>query len=316
VIRLFLSEVLRARSRRLVPMMLVAGILLIVVAIVIAGANSHRPTPEQIAAAEAASQKQFAQCMRGKFLPPGEPLPAGFSSLEDFCRQATGETVTSGLQLRDARDIIEHTGTFTILLGIVLGASLGGADWTAGTMTSLLTWEPRRIRTLLIRALVVVLVIVVATIFLQALLLGAFRVAVALRGSALGTPSTWLKDAVQAILRVSAVAAVFGLIALAVATVGRSTVAAVAVLFGYLVLVEGVIAGFRPSIQGRLLVRAGEVIVSQQPLYDQSGSFSSVGPSNPPPVLLGLTEAWVVAAVYVVSLMFIALVVLRTRDVN
>jgi hypothetical protein len=33
-------------------------------------------------------------------------------------------------------------------------------------------------------------------------------------------------------------------------------------------------------------------------------------------VLLGITEAWVVAAVYVVSLMVLALLVFRTRDVN
>jgi ABC-type transport system involved in multi-copper enzyme maturation permease subunit len=33
-------------------------------------------------------------------------------------------------------------------------------------------------------------------------------------------------------------------------------------------------------------------------------------------VLLGITEAWVVAAVYVVVLMVLALLVFRTRDVN
>jgi ABC-2 type transport system permease protein len=112
------------------------------------------------------------------------------------------------------------------------------------------------------------------------------------------------------------VASAFGSIALALAMVGRSTVAAVGVLFGYLILFEGVIAGFRPSIADRLLVRAGEVIVSQQPIYDESRSFSSVGPSNLPPVLLGITEAWVVAAVYVVVLVILALAVFRSRDVN
>ena len=49
-------------------MMLVGGVLLIVVAMVIAGANSHKPTPAQIASAQAAFQKQFASCMQGQFL--------------------------------------------------------------------------------------------------------------------------------------------------------------------------------------------------------------------------------------------------------
>ena len=44
MIDLFRSEFLRARSRRILPMMLVGGVLLIVVAMVIAGANSHKPT--------------------------------------------------------------------------------------------------------------------------------------------------------------------------------------------------------------------------------------------------------------------------------
>jgi ABC-2 type transport system permease protein len=315
VIELFRSELLRARSRRLVPMLLVAGVLLIAVAIVIAGANSHKPTPEQIAAEEAFSQKQFARCMEGKFLGSGEPVPVGFDSLEDFCRQATAPSSDVGLQLRDAPDIIEHTGTFTILLGVVLGASLGGADWTTGSITTLLTWEPRRIRVLLIRAIVVVLVILAATLFLQAILLAAFRLAVAARGTSIGAPSTWLSEAGKAIFRVSVVASAFGLIALAIAMVGRSTVAAVGVLFGYLILFEGVIAGFRPSIQDRLLVRAAGVIVGQQPIYDER-AMVTVSPGHPLPVLLGLTEAWVVGAVYVAVLMVIALVVFRSRDVN
>lgn len=315
MIALFRSELLRARSRRLVPMLLVAGVILIVIAVVIAGANSHKPTQAQIDAAEAFSQKQFARCMDGRFLGSDEQVPTGFSSLEDFCRQVTEPESPAGLQLKDASDVIQHTGTFTILLGVVLGASLGGADWTAGTMTTLLTWEPRRMRTLLVRALVVVLVVAASTLFLQALLLGAFRLAVAVRGSSVGAPSTWVSDAGQSILRVSAVAAAFGLIGLAVAMVGRSTVAAVGVLFGYLVLVEGVIAGFRPSIQDRLLVRAGGVIVSQQPIYDQN-ALVAVSPGHTLPVVLGLTEAWIVAATYVVVLMIVALIVFRSRDVN
>jgi hypothetical protein len=80
------------------------------------------------------------------------------------------------------------------------------------------------------------------------------------------------------------------------------------VLFGYLVLVEGVIAGLRPSIQDRLLVRAGGVIVSQQPIYDDR-ALVTVSPGHQLPVLLGLTEAWVVATVYVVALMVLALLV-------
>ena len=302
-------------------MMLVGAILLIVVAMIIAGANSHKPTQAQIAEAEAFSQKQFAQCMRGQFsgsqfVGPGEQVPPGYASLQEFCREVSAPVVDTGLQFRDLALVLEHSGTFVVLLGVALAASLGGADWSAGTMTTLLTWEPRRIRVLLIRALVVALVVAFVTLFLQGVLLGAFSLAVALRGTSLGAPPGLVGTAVQTGLRVSTVAVGFGLVALAIATIGRSTVAALGVLFGYLVLFEGVIAGFRPSIQDRLLVRAGGVIVSQQPIYDQNASFSSGVSNQLPKVLLGLTEAWVVAAVYVVVLMVLALLVFRARDVN
>ena len=317
MIDLFRSELLRARSRRVLPMMLVGGVLLIVVAMVIAGANSHKPTPAQIASADAAFKEQFAKCMQGQFLGPGEQLPPGYATLQEFCTEAATPPVDAGLQFRDLALVIEHSGTFVVMLGVALAASLGGADWSAGTMTTLLTWEPRRIRVLLIRALVVALLVAVVTLLLQGVLMGTFSLAVALRGTSLGAPPGLVGTAVQTALRVSTVSVGFGLVALSVATIGRSTVAALGVLFGYLVLFEGVIAGFRPSIQDRLLVRAGGVIVSQQPIYDQGpGSFSSNGSFTQPPVLLGLTEAWVVAAGYVVVLMVLALLVFRARDVN
>ena len=87
MIDLFRSELLRARSRRVLPMMLVGGVLLIVVAMVIAGANSHKPTPAQIASADASFHKAFADCMQGQFLGPGAQLPPGYTSLAQFCAE-------------------------------------------------------------------------------------------------------------------------------------------------------------------------------------------------------------------------------------
>ena len=51
-----------------------------------------------------------------------------------------------------------------VLLGVLLGATLAGADWTAGTMGTLLTWEPRRVRVHLVRVLVTVVVVLVFTL--------------------------------------------------------------------------------------------------------------------------------------------------------
>jgi hypothetical protein len=163
LIDLFRSEFLRARSRRILPMMLIGGVLLIVVAMVIAGANSQKPTAAEMAAAQAFSQKQFNQCMRGQY---GGQLPPGYDTLQELCADETAPHTDTGLQFRDAALLLEHTSTFVVLLGVALAASLGGADWSAGTMTTLLTWEPRRIRVLLVRALVVAAVYVVVLMLL------------------------------------------------------------------------------------------------------------------------------------------------------
>ena len=69
-------------------MMLVGGVLLIVVAMVIAGAHSHKPTQADIDTAQARFQKQFASCMQGRVLGPGAQLPPGYTSLDQFCADA------------------------------------------------------------------------------------------------------------------------------------------------------------------------------------------------------------------------------------
>jgi hypothetical protein len=97
------------------------------------------------------------------------------------------------------------------------------------------------------------------------------------------------------------------------AMIGRSTVSALGVMFGYLVLFEGVIAGFRPSIQGNLLIRAGSVIVSQQPIVDSSGLGYDY---SDPLILMDVQRAWVVVAVYVLALGAISLVQYQRRDVT
>ncbi len=197
------------------------------------------------------------------------------------------------------------TSSIVVLLGVLLGATLAGADWTAGTMGTLLTWEPRRTRVHLVRVLVTVAVVLVFTIFAQVLLIGVFRIAVAIAGSADGTPKGMPRHLIGIVSRVAVVAALFGVVAHAVATLGRSTVAALGVIFGYLIVVEGFVAGLWTAIQPRLLIRAAEVVISQQPLLgravitsDQSGNVIVQSQE----VLLSVSGGWVVLGVWVVAL--------------
>jgi ABC-type transport system involved in multi-copper enzyme maturation permease subunit len=147
------------------------------------------------------------------------------------------------------------------------------------------------------------------TVVLQLVFAGVDVLVAATRGSTGFLPSDFWRSVVLTIGRTSVMASAFGLIAYAIAMVGRSTVAALGALFGYLILVEGVIAGFRPSIQGNLLVRAATVIITHQPIFSDSGR----GPGD---VLLAVPRAWFVVAAYTLVIGAGALLVFRRRDVT
>ena len=114
-------------------------------------------------------------------------------------------------------------------------------------------------------------------------------------------------------------AALFGVVAHAVATLGRSTVAALGVIFGYLIVVEGFVAGLWTAIQPRLFDPRGGGRDSQQPLLgravitsDQSGNVIVQSQE----VLLSVSGGWVVLGAWVVALTALALLVFRARDVS
>jgi len=317
--RLFRSELLRARSRRLVPMVLVGGMIAAVVALGIGAYFTDPASDEDVAAAEARATKSLEKCLEGRFVPEND-LPPGFDTLDEYCHETQDVYLPdAGLWLHDLPDVLVGIGTFVVLIGAWLGASLAGADWTSNTMTTLLTWEPRRIRVLLVRAVVVVIVVAIVTVFLQAFFSAVFALMATLFGTTALSPTDLWNDVAATIGRIASIAVAISLVAFAVAMVGRSTVASLGALFGYLVLFEGVIAGFRPVIQSYLLVRAAGVVVSQQPiLYYGPENFGSGGSSSytEPTILLDVSGAWVVIGCYVVGLLAIALVVFRRRDVT
>ena len=175
--RLFRSEFLRARSRRLVPMVIIGGLARRSWSSMgIAAFNSHAPTPATLDQAQA-QLRPAVPAVPERQVPRAatDQLPPGYASLEAYCSEnvPVRTSTTPACRLRDLPEILQGIATFVILLGALLGASLGGADWTSNTMTTLLTWEPRRIRVLLTRALVVVLVVFVVSLVLQAMFVGA-----------------------------------------------------------------------------------------------------------------------------------------------
>lgn len=311
--RLLRSEFLRARSRRVVPMVIIGGLIGIVIGLGIAAAYAHKPSAAQVATAQAQYQATYQKCLSGKYLGPDQMVDVRYSSIEDVCNTAVTPNLNA-IMLRDVEMILEHISTFVILLGGLLGASLGGADWTSNTMGTLLTWEPRRIRVFAVRAVVVAVFVFGVTLFLQIVFALIYWLVTVVRGVTTMLPPHLLGDVAGTMLRVSVMGIAFGLVAYVLAMIGRSTVSSLGVLFGYLILFEGVIAGFRPSIMGSLFVRAAVVVIGRQPILWQPSNVS--GPGAVPVVLMDVTKAWVVVAIYVLVLGAVSLVQFQRRDVS
>lgn len=147
------------------------------------------------------------------------------------------------------------------LLAFLVGASAVGAEWGAGTFTSLLTFEPRRLRTLFSKAAAVVVGAVVVVLLAQAFEVGATAATAATRGSMAGTTAHVLVEALWTALRGVGLVAFLAVAGAAVAGITRSTAATVGILAAYLIGVEVFVVRFVPGLQRWTLATAASALL-------------------------------------------------------
>lgn len=243
--RLFASELLRFRSRRLVVVMLVGALVATSVGLVLAAFDSTPPTDAVVAAARAEAREEVAKCLVADF---GDGNFGG--SIEDFCRENFGDPtqyMPSHLALIDLPQILEAVSSITSILGLVIGASFVAASWQTGTISTIFTWEPRRLRWFAARILVLLAGVFVMTVVIVLFLSAGLAFAAMLRGSTVGVNSEWWTDVLTTSLRVSVAAALSAVIGGAVGAIGRHTAAALGVVFVWTAVLEGLVRGLRPS---------------------------------------------------------------------
>jgi len=212
VIALLRSEVRRIRSRRLVWVLATLALIGILIGVSIAGVKSHRPSVAQQAAFQRQMRAAMTSCLAGNFIPPRD-LPPG-QTMQSYCEETLVSVPpgTNELQLSTLPDILRGTAFLLIVLGLVIGASSVGADWQSGTMATLLTWEPRRIRLMLSRALVVAVSVFLLAILLQGALSLAIAGAASARGTTANTGGAFLRSAMGVGLRVGVMASLISLV--------------------------------------------------------------------------------------------------------
>jgi hypothetical protein len=258
---LFRAELMRMRSRRLVKWMTLLALAGIVLTGVIVFFNARDEPPRLDPAAERLYRQDFDACLRGEFGPLPEENP------ERFCEEITSVPIDDRrFHLSDLRNIFMGTTAPLMLLGWLLGASFVGAEWQKGTMTTTLSWEPRRVRVLAAKLAAAVLSCVALYVFLQAFLAAVLTPAALFRGTTSGLDGAWLREVAQVLLRGAGVTALGTVLGLSLAAIARNTAAALGLPFVYVVIVENLLRAWRPGWAEWFLSDNVALIVTADPV--------------------------------------------------
>src|SRR5918999_3191527 len=145
MINLLRVELRRMLSRRMVLFVMIATIALLV----FSGVMTFIQTADDRAYSQTAIQSEVETCTREHFGPEsGIPLSE---------RRAQCEAMVGGdprFHYTDLEEILLGSSPPFLIIAFLFGASFIGAEWHFGTITTTLTWDPRRIRVLAIKALV------------------------------------------------------------------------------------------------------------------------------------------------------------------
>jgi ABC-2 type transport system permease protein len=259
MIRLTGVELRRLVSRRL-TVIGVAALLLITGVLLFAVWQDSKPLS---AAEQRSAQINFEQAQKDwqangehykkqceqDYQAQPDPKP----KIEEFCQFSAPTLDQYGKpQVKFAEvmpDLLLGSSYLLAFAAFLIGASFVGAEFSSGSISNWLTFEPRRLRVYgskLVAAASGMLPIAVVT--LAVLLAGTYLIVDALGTTAGMTGKVWgdlTGTAGRAVLMAAVAGALGGIAALLL----RHTAAAVGVAMGYLVLVEGVFGGFLTKAQ-------------------------------------------------------------------
>lgn len=164
------------------------------------------------------------------------------------------------------------TAIFLAVGGLLGGAAVVGGEWKAGTVGTVLTWEPRRVRLHAARLGACGILAWLLAFVLQAVFLAGFLPAVVAHGSSAGADGAWALALVAAMARVATIAALAAVVGGAVATVGRGTAVALGVIGGWLAVGESMVRGWRPGLARHLLSENASILLTWADLDGESWS--------------------------------------------
>jgi hypothetical protein len=321
VIRLVRVEMLRLFSRRLLKLAVIGVLLLVTTIVVIDAFNHTKNSSVEFAQFKAKRLAQYDKFRAENPQPPGQEFrptreevaqnPANFCfgspgpQTQDPCG---GRPPKSPYITRDKLpDFGKAVAVICAFAAFLIGASAAGAEWSAGTMQSLLFWEPRRVRVVLAKVAGLVTVIAIVVVLAEALFGAGALIAGQLRGTTSGvTSGVWTSFLLLA-LRGIAFAGFATVLGFSIAFGTRITAAAVGIAFIYFAILERLLVVWKLWLGqytiGTLL--AGWLNNGIHTEIDQGKVLAITG-----------TRAGTTLAIYALVMLTVATVWFRQRDVT
>jgi ABC-2 type transport system permease protein len=241
MMRLTWVEFRRYAARRTVRAAGALALLAILIAATVVFINSDN-SPSALRSSERDRLRAIAQCEQS-----AEAEPADFQDPADCEGFFPRESFDPRFHLSNVKEVFQGLSFLLVIIAMGLGATFMGAEWSAGTMTTILTWEPRRARVFTAKIVGGIAFVFVAVITALVTLLAFMAPIAMIRGSMEGVDGAWLVDVAGIAARSALTCGIAAVIGMAIASVARNTGAALIVAFAYFAVIENVLRGFRPN---------------------------------------------------------------------
>lgn len=253
MIRVLDVEMRRLLARRSFRVMTVFVLLGITLAATLVFFNTQKEdtSPAKAAAVRAAFLRD-CKAGNGPFYFEAGPESISPERLQQICEENADQYTLENIQsqtfhYKELREVLFGIGPMLLIASLIVGASFIGAEWHHRTVTTTLTWEPRRLRLIGAKFGAAMIIVGLAVIALQVYLALALLPAALLRGTMEGTDAVWLRTLAGQMARIAGMGAGAAAIGMAVGTIARNTAAAIGGAFIYLAVAERLIVGFRPG---------------------------------------------------------------------
>jgi ABC-2 type transport system permease protein len=257
--RLLRAELRRISARRLVRLM----VLLIGIAVICGGLlaflttaplseSGYQQRVQEAATRRAAVQAEVRACIRER-QPPGSSESPSDATLKICLPDKTIHAHDPRFHHTRWRAVLQAASGVLAAVAWLLGASLIGAEYQSRSLTTTLTWESRRTRVFAAKAVTAIGFATLLTAAALVLVGLAMIPAATLHGApTAGEPGPATLAGVM--LRGTALSSIAAAVGFSLATLGRTTAAALGAGFGYVIILENVLGGAFPGWRRWLLL--------------------------------------------------------------